>query len=141
MKKCLLLSTLLFAILLSCKTSDKAVVAKSESSRNDTIRIANDELEYEVIIIDPGFSSWLNTTARPRQFYSQQYMEIKNRMWVTEWNRRAMNPQRYGNLYELPINYQSTIDYGYEVNYLLFNYLTYFQIANKTKFMGFDGRI
>jgi hypothetical protein len=29
------------------------------SMTNDTIRIANDTLEYEVIIIDPGFSTWL----------------------------------------------------------------------------------
>ena len=41
------------------------------ATKNDTVRIANDELEYEVIIIDPGFSTWLNSTALPRNYYSQ----------------------------------------------------------------------
>lgn len=141
MKKFLFFPIAIFMVLLSCKTSDKIVADKSEPTKNDTIRIANDELEYEIIIIDPGFSSWLNSIAKPRQYYTQTYLETKNRIWVNQWNQRAMNPQRYNNLYEMPIDYQSTIDYGYEVNYLLFNYLTYFQIANKTKFVGFDGRI
>jgi hypothetical protein len=45
---------------------------------NDTIRIANDSLEYEVIIIDPGFSTWLASRSFPRGYHSQSYMENKN---------------------------------------------------------------
>ncbi|KKN11788.1 hypothetical protein LCGC14_1022930, partial [marine sediment metagenome] len=29
----------------------------------DTVRIANDSLEYEIIIIDPGFSTFLSSIA------------------------------------------------------------------------------
>jgi hypothetical protein len=32
---------------------------KSIATKGDTVRIANDALEYEVIIIDAGFNSWL----------------------------------------------------------------------------------
>jgi len=103
---------------------------------NDTVRIANDSLEYEVIIIDPGFNSWLVSRARPRGFYGQPYLENKNRFWVMEWNTRVINPQRYGNLYQMRIDYEQGIDYGYEVNYLLFNYLVYFQITNNQKLGG-----
>ncbi|MGK4568764.1 hypothetical protein [Flavobacterium sp. 3HN19-14] len=41
----------------------------------------------------------------------------------------------------MEIAYNGNTDYGYEVNYILFNYLTYFQIANNTKLGGFAARI
>jgi hypothetical protein len=46
------------------------------SMTNDTIRIA-DALEYEVIIIDPGFSTWLASRSLPRNYHSQSYLENK----------------------------------------------------------------
>ncbi|MGQ2983772.1 DUF6146 family protein [Flavobacterium sp.] len=102
----------------------------------DTLRIANDSLEYEVIIIDPGFNSWLVSRARQRGYYSQQYLEAKNRLWVMEWNSRVLQAQRYGNMYQMHIDYEPGVDYGYEVNYLLYNYLVYFQITNNQKLGG-----
>ncbi|MBK9224643.1 MAG: hypothetical protein IPO23_08495 [Flavobacterium sp.] len=129
MKKLLFILCVL-AILLSC-TSKKPNVVNTEITKivqNDTIRIANDTLEYEVIIIDPGFTTWLNSVARPRNFYSLPFLENKNYLFVTEWNIRALQPQRYDpNLYEMRIDYDSNIHYGYEVNYLLYNYFMYFQ--------------
>ena len=129
MKKLLFILCVL-AILLSC-TSKKSNVLNTEVTKiaqNDTIRIANDTLEYEVIIIDPGFTTWLNSVARPRNFYSLPFLENKNYLFVTEWNIRALQPQRYDpNLYEMRIDYDSNIHYGYEVNYLLYNYFMYFQ--------------
>lgn len=103
---------------------------------NDTVRIANDSLEYEVIIIDPGFNSWLLGRAKPRGYYGEPYLKNKNLFWVNEWNVRVSNPQRYGDLYQLRIDYDPRIDYGYEVNYLLYNYLVYFQITNNQKLGG-----
>jgi hypothetical protein len=39
-----------------------------------------------------------------------------------------LQPQRFDpNLYEMTINYDPTVDYGYEVNYLIYNYMIYFQ--------------
>ena len=34
---------------------------------------------YEVIIIDGGFNSWLNSVAQPRGFYSESFLENRNR--------------------------------------------------------------
>lgn len=129
-----------------CSCSSKQFTDKNSVETNsktkDTIVIANKELEYEVIIIDVGFNAWLASNARPRQFYSQQYMESRNSFWVLEWNLRANNPMRFDrNLYEMPIDYQSNIDYGYEVNYMLFNYLTFFQLRHNTQFGSFVARI
>jgi hypothetical protein len=102
----------------------------------DTVRIANDSLEYEIIIIDPGFNSWLYSRAQPRGYYGEQYLKNKNRFWVTEWNIRANNPIRYGDLYQMRIDYDPAINYGYEVNYLLYNYLVYFQNVNNQRLFG-----
>lgn len=112
-----------------------------EAQTNDTVRIANDELEYEIIIIDPGFNSWLVGRAKPRGFYDQRYLEIRNLQWVTEWNTHVISsrPGRE-NLFTMSIDYNSTTDYGYEVNYLLYNYLVYFQLKNNIRLGSFAPR-
>lgn len=108
---------------------------------NDTIRIANDELEYEIIIIDPGFNPWLSSYAMPRGYYNQSFLESRNRIWVNEFNQRVLQPNRYpSNLYLMSIDYWPNIDYGYEVNYMLYNYLVYFQMTNKQNFGTFTAR-
>ncbi len=105
---------------------------------SDTVKIANDSLEYEVIIIDPGFSTWLAGRALPRGYYSESYLEVKNQFYVAEWNRRAMQPNLYDpNLYEMQINYDMNIHYGYEVNYLIYNYFIYFQNHYNQRLGGF----
>ena len=118
-------------IVAACSTT-KTSVPTSEKTKaithNDTIKIVNEELEYEVIIIEPGFDFWLQSTALPRNYYSQSYLENKNYNYVLEWNNRVRQPQIYPtNLYEMTINYEPTINYGYEVNYLIYNYMVYFQ--------------
>ena len=118
--------------------STKTLENRTLSSQNDTIIIANDSLKYEVIIIDSGFSSWLNSRAFPRNYNSQSYLENKNRIYVSEWNNRVLQPDRYdSNLYEITINYEPNVNYGYEVNYLIYNYMIYFQNTYKQKFFGY----
>jgi len=99
----------------------------SGDKKNDTVRIANDSLEYEIIIIEPGFNLFINSYARPRGYHSQAYLENKNQFLVSEYNQRVSQPTAYDpNLYINQINYNSNVDYGYEVNYLLYNYFVYF---------------
>ena len=142
MKK-IAISLLLIIALASCHF-DKNIIPKEKKSiaekTSDTIRIANDSLEYEVIIIDSGFNSWLYGNAKPRGFYSESYLENRNQIYVTEWNNRVMQPLRYNDLYEMQINYDRNIHYGYEVNYLIYNYMIYFQITNKQQLGGFVPR-
>lgn len=105
--------------------------------KEEPVVIANDSLEYEVIIIDPGFSYYLNAVAKPAGYYSQSYLEARNRAWVQTWNMRAQNiSQNNANIYENVIDYQSTIDYGYEVNYKLFNYFLFAQQKYKMSLGG-----
>ena len=139
MKNIIYLSIILLVII-GCTASKSNVTSKDTPKKesNDTIKIVNEELKYEVIIIEPGFDYWLQSTAHPRGFYSQSYLENKNRLWVSEWNSRVLQPFRYNpNLYEMTINYDPTIDYGYEVNYLIYNYMVYFQNTYKQKLWGY----
>lgn len=133
MKK-LLLIFIVIASIISCQTQktnlDNSV---ANSTKNDTIKIANDELEYEIIIIDAGFNSWLLGKARPRGYYSENFLEIKNQFYVTSWNSRVGQPMYNQNLYEMRIDYDPNIHYGYEVNYLLYNYFIYFQETNRQR--------
>lgn len=131
------------SLLIACKTpQNNKNFEEKPKLESDTIRISNEEIEYEVLIIDIGFSSWFNSYAKPKNYYSKTYLEARNRIWVLEWNRRAMLPSQYNpNLYEMTINYETSIDYGYEVNYMIYNYLVYFQLTNNQQLGGFMPRI
>lgn len=136
MKRSFIFTILFIAFLLGCTAakSDVTAVAKKDVVKNDTIRIANDSLEYEVIIIDSKFSTWLASRAKPRNYYGLTFLETKNYWLVSEWNRRVLDPYRYNpDLYEMRIDYQSNIRYGYEVNYLIYNYFLYFQQEYRQK--------
>ncbi len=142
--KNLLLVGLICVFTFSCSTSKKPTNSSKDihTAQQDTVRIANEELEYEIIIIDPGFNSWLFSRARQRGFYDQNYFESRNRVLVNEWNQRVLQPMRYDpNLYEMQINYEHNIDYGYEVNYLLYNYFLYFQLNYNQRLSSFVPRI
>ena len=142
MKKIIYILIVIFTIV-ACSTASKsnavaATTPKLHPEVNDTVRIANDSLEYEVIIIDNGFSTWLASRAYPRNYHSLSYLEQKNYLYVTEWNNRVNQPQRYNpNLYEMSIDYRPDIHYGYEVNYLIYNYMIYFQNTYKQKLWGY----
>lgn len=133
-------------ILISCNTPKTASSKTDERlenlKQNDTVKIVNEEVDYEIIIIEPGFNFWLRSRARPKGFYSQQFMENRNWLYVIEWNQRVLQPQRFNpNLYEMRIDYQQDIDYGYEVNYMLYNYFIYFQLTYNQRLGPFVPRI
>jgi len=153
MKKILaILSVVTFlAVAASCgstnKTADipdvsdeeKAVFSRTEG---DTINISSDKTEYEIIIIEPGFNTWLQSIARPKGYYTQSFLENRNQILVINWNQRVLQPSRFNpNLYELQIDYDPNIDYGYEVNYKLYNYFIFFQRKYRQRLGPFVPRI
>ena len=98
------------------------------NTKEEPVVIKNDSLEYEIIIIDQGFNFYLNSVARPEGYFSQIYLENRNRFYVAIWNNRFHNPAIFNpNIYENFINYDPNINYGYDVNYKLFNYFEFAQ--------------
>ncbi|CAM1362996.1 conserved hypothetical protein [Tenacibaculum litopenaei] len=113
-------------LLWACETPRKAMTSAKEEQ---PVVIANDSLEYEIIIIDVGFTGYLNSIAKPEGYHSQTYLEIKNRQYVAVWNARVDNASIYDpNIYENRIDYDPHVDYGYDVNYKLFNYFEFAQL-------------
>ena len=138
MKTLLFIILVSFAVFFGCGPSQSSVGGgdRNMGVDNDTLHIANEELEYDIIIVEPGFNSWL-LSQPPRGFYGQSLLESKNRLFVSEYNNRVLQPARYPrNLYTDQINYDPNVDYGYEVNYLLYNYLVYFQDKYNQHFLG-----
>lgn len=137
---------LLITLMASCKSyrNNQTINNEVENSlvQNDTVTISSDESDYEIIIIEPGFNSWLASTARPEGYHSQSFLESRNRIYVIAWNQRNLQPTIYDpNLYELRIDYDPNTDYGYEVNYKLYNYFIYFQLKYKQRLSSFYPRI
>ncbi|MEH6514815.1 DUF6146 family protein [Maribacter arcticus] len=135
-------------VLISCGSTRESLAISNdekvafEQVEGDTITISSDKTEYEIIIIEPGFYTWLNSIAKPEGYYSQSFLENRNYLMVLEWNQRVLQPMRYNpNLYELQIDYIQNIDYGYEVNYQLYNYFIYFQRKYNQRLGPFIPRI
>ncbi len=136
---------LFISILTSCGSS-QSLTNNTQDIDNvpeeDLVRLESDALEYEIIIIEPGFNAWLSTMARPEGYYSQPYLESRNNVMVQEWNTRVLQPGRYDpNMYQLQIDYRPGINYGYDLNYKLYNYFIYFQITYKQRLSSYLPRI
>jgi hypothetical protein len=142
-------SVLLLSILIMQCSGSKAVVDISKEEKEvfnqntrDTVTIKNEGLEYEIIIIEIGFNTWLQSIAKPWGYYTQEFMENRNQIYVINWNQRVLEPLRFDpNLYELQINYDPNVDYGYDVNYELYNYFIYFQRKYNQRLGPFAPRI
>jgi hypothetical protein len=140
---------LLLTILIMQCSGSKAVVDISKEEKEvfnqntrDTVTIKNDSLEYEIIIMEIGFNTWLQSIAKPKGYYTLSFMENRNRIYVINWNQRVLEPLRFDpNLYELQINYDPNVDYGYDVNYELYNYFIYFQRKYNQRLGPFAPRI
>lgn len=110
-----------------CDSSKRPVSSdKPDTATSDTVRIVNDSLEYEITIIEPGFYGWL-MTQRGKNYYSVDFLEMRNQRYAMEYNRRVYDPNYPRNLYVQEINYDPQVRYGLEVNYLLYHYFLYFE--------------
>jgi hypothetical protein len=98
---------------------------KKDREKIKTDTITQDSLEYRLIVLEPGFESWL-ATKPSKNYYSQLYYEQKNRLYVSEWNQRYFTSKNNG-LYENYIDYNYTTDYGLDLNYKLYWYFRYFE--------------
>lgn len=126
--KAYLIIGILSLFLWSCDS----VKTTTQSTSDDVVRIANEEIEYEIIIIEPGFNSWL-ATQPGKGHHGLEYLESQNRRKVTEYNQRVYDAKYPRDLYQQEINYDTSVSYGLEVNYLLYNYLKFFEETYKQK--------
>ena len=143
-----LLAALGFLFFLGCATQKESLVLTEDEKEifksvdEEPVEISDEESEYEIIVIEPGFYTWLNSIARAPGYYSQAWLENRNQILVINWNQRVLQPQQFNpNLYLWQIDYDPQIDYGYEVNYKLYNYFIYFQRKYNQRIGPFVPRI
>lgn len=103
---------------------EEQVKLKSDST-------ATDSLEYDLIVTDLGFESYL-ITQPPMNFYSVDYYKQWNYRYVLEWNNRYRTGPNQ-ELYENEIFYEYRTEYGLELEYKLYNYFQFFEQKHNIK--------
>ena len=106
---------------LSVQKDDSSKVAKIEVKNNDTS-------QYELIVFDPAYETFL-ITQPPMNFYSESYYRTWNTQYVNIWNDRYLSQTKSG-LYENSIDYDPTIGYGLELEYKLYYFFRFFEKKN-----------
>ena len=99
--------------------------------------ISDDSLEYNIIIDDIGYDSFL-IMQKPMNFYSQRYYENWNRYYVSDWNIKVgtanYHSTKYQNVFDMYIDYDPTVDYGMMVNYKLYYYFRFVENKYNVRF-------
>lgn len=119
---------LIWAALFACAPAKKSVVSpkpqKIEFQTSD-----QDSVEYELIIIDPGFETWMATNHKPKWYYSKEFLATWNQQYVQAWNEKVRNPLEWqldqNSPFVMEIDYRPGIDYGLDLNYTLYHYFRY----------------
>lgn len=120
---------LLFSFLFWSCTNQVVSPASEKPKEENSLKLEkNDEDEYDIIVLDPQYETYLRSIAMPMNYYSEQYYKSKNEIYVTEWNLRHSQPFKYDpDFYAVSIDYDPQTDYGINLEYKLFNF---FQFIN-----------
>ncbi len=79
------------------------------------------DTEYEVIVMDPGFDTWFQTTWSPAKDRSLEYYKHWNQRYVSAWNEKVRR-SRSNDFFDTEINYNPGTNYGIEVERVLYYY-------------------
>ena len=104
-------------ILFGCSTQSRMLRATD----GNLIDISQNDEEYEVMVLDPGFETWFITTWSPAKDRSEEYYASWNQQYVTEWNYKATRAQT-AKFFNDMIQYDANERYGIDVERKLFYY-------------------
>lgn len=91
-------------------------------------------VEYEATVLDTGFDSFL-ATQKSKDYYSIASLKARNEYLVSEWNHRCGLPSVYNpNVYEQKIDYESQLDYGLDVEYIVYMFFKFMAEENNIRF-------
>lgn len=114
----LLIFTSILIVDLSCSKSLKTVAGNSQ-----TDSLQSDTAEYELLVFNTDYESWLMTHGKNIDFHSKSHYELRNAMYVSLWNANYMsNPTGPFHFY---IEYNTNEDYDKELEYRLYYYFKY----------------
>jgi len=121
-----------FFVLLGCSSQKGIVISDSAGEISDST-------QYEIIISEPGYDSWVATNRKPIWYHSHEYYQNFNKLYVNEWNHRA-TVAGYDFPYDYQIDYNIWVDYGLEVDYKLFWYFKFVQDKYDIKLLSTENR-
>jgi hypothetical protein len=121
----------IFFIFLFFLCSGAFCQGKKERNKQAVDTVSIDSIEYELLILDPGFESWL-ITKPSKEYYSNDYYAYRNRIYVSEWNYRYSINKSNGE-YDSYIDYEPGVEYDLDLNYRLYYYFRYFEEKYGTK--------
>lgn len=110
----------LMVFIYACSTQKQAV----NVTKDDVAEGLKDSTEYDVETFDQKFESWYQLNNKPAKYRSQDYYESWNHQYVTAWNAKCARGEKNWN-FEPVVGYNSSEDYGFEVNHKLFYYFMY----------------
>ncbi len=134
MKNCIVL-LLLCVVTLNCATQKQPPVPKEREDQVTLKPEKNDDGEWDIEVLDPQWSYFLNAIAQPIAMYSLPTLESRNRMLVSEWNSYYYSG-RYRNVIESSIHYDSQENYGLNFNYKLYQVFCFVQWKYGLKLSG-----
>ena len=92
--------------------------------------------QYDLVIIDPGFDNWFETTWNPAADHSEKYYDQWNDQYVAAWNYKATHISN-SDYFDSVINYDPQTDYGMEVSRKLYYYFRYVEIVKKVQVLDY----
>lgn len=126
MMKKLLIFLLFSYCLLACSTNN--YLTENNTKNNRLALEPNDDGEYDIIVFDPEYETYLRSIAMPKNYYSITFYKNKNTYYVDSWNHRHAQPHAYNpNLYAVHIDYDSNVDYGLLLEYKLYNFFRFIE--------------
>jgi uncharacterized protein YcfL len=107
------------------------------SSNKDLVRIEDhegttDSTQYELIVDEPGYDSWMVTNSKPDWYHEKEFYQNWNILYTIEFNYRVLHSNA-GHPFTEIINYDSQTNYGLEVEYKLYWYFKYIENKYNTK--------
>lgn len=133
MKKFTFLFSLMI-ILINCTPQNS--VTKNQDKENTAMKPEkNDDGEWDLQVIDTQYDYFLNAIAKPMSFYTEEYLESRNALLVSEWNALYYSG-RYRNVIESAIDYDTREKYGLKFEYKLYQVFAYVQWKYGLKLNG-----
>jgi hypothetical protein len=91
-----------------------------------------DSVQYELIVDELGYDSWISTNARPVWYHEQAFYRNWNILYTTEFNYRVLHYPAVHPFTEW-INYSPQIDYGIDLDYKLYWYFKFIEDKYNTR--------
>jgi uncharacterized protein YcfL len=109
----------------ACSAKKAVVKIEDQSSTGDSV-------QYELIIDEQGFDSWVATNSKPIWYHEKEYYRTWNILYLTEFNYRVLQTNSDHPFTET-INYDLQTDYGLDLEYKLYWYFKFIEYKYNTK--------